>query len=252
MSKHILLCLIGLFLMAGCKKETAPTPTATSATTETVGAVSVNNFDFNYFSSKGQLTLNSKTENLSSAVSIRMKKDSVIWVSVQPGLGIEAARMMLTQDSVYLMNRLQREYIATDYSFLRNKFQVDVNFEVLQAILLGNFQPQGTEKAMDEGNLQHVQQIRQNLLFDYFIGRTNSKLQRLNVQDKNSGNIITVEYNDFQNIGQEPFAHALAAQVLQKGEVSDFKLNYSRVAASDEALSFPFSVPSDYKRPPVN
>lgn len=250
MSKHILLCLVAVFLLAGCKKETAPT--TASATTETIGTVSVNNFDFNYFSSKGQLSLNSKKENLSSGVSIRMKKDSVIWVSVQPGLGIEAARMMLTQDSVYVMNRLQKEYVATDYSFLRNRFQVDVNFEILQAILLGNYQQQGTEKAMDEGELQHVQQMRENLLFDFFIGRLNSKLQQLNVQDKNTGNTIAVLYSSFENIGQEPFAHALAAQVLQNGEVADFKINYSRVAVSDEALSFPFSVPSDYKRPPVN
>lgn len=250
MSKQILLCLAVIFLLAGCKRETAPT--TSSATTETVGTVAVNNFDFNYLSSKGQITLNDKNQNLSSGVSIRMKKDSVIWVSVQPGLGIEAARMMLTQDSVYLMNRLQKEYVATDYTFLRNKFQVDVNFEVLQSILLGNLQTQGTEKAMDEGNLQHVQQLRENLLFDYFIGRLNSKLQQLNVQDKNTGNTITVKYDSFQNIGQEPFAHALAAQVLQKGEVSDFKLNYNRVAVSDEILSFPFSIPTDYKRGPVN
>ena len=250
MSKHILLCLTVVFLLAGCKRETAPT--TASATTETVGSIAVNNFDFNYLTSKGQITLNDKNQNLSSGVSIRMKKDSVIWVSVQPGLGIEAARMMLTQDSVYLMNRLQKEYVATDYSFLRNKFQVDVSFEVLQSILLGNFQSQGTEKAMDEGNLQHVQQMRQNLLFDYFVGRLNSKLQQLNVQDKNTGNTITVKYDSFQNIGQEPFAHALAAQVLQKGEVSDFKLNYNRVAVSDEAVSFPFSIPADYKRAPVN
>ena len=250
MSKHILLCLAVVFLLAGCKRETAPT--TASATTETIGTVEVNNLDFNYFSSKGQITVNDKNQNLSSGVSIRIKKDSVIWVSVQPGLGIEAARLMLTQDSVYLMNRLQKEYVATDYSFLRNKLQVDVNYDIMQSILLGNYQPQGTEKAMDEGNLQHVQQMRQNLLFDYFIGRLNSKLQQLNVQDRNTGNTITVKYDDFQNIGQEPFAHTLAAQALQKGEVSDFKINYSREAVSDEALSFPFSVPSDYARPTIN
>jgi hypothetical protein len=248
MSKPILLCLLSIILLAGCKRETAPTTAA--ATTENIGAVMVNNFDFNYLSSKGQITLNDKNDNLSSGVTIRMKKDSVIWVSVQPGLGIEAARMMLTQDSVYMMNRLQKEYVATDYSFLRNKFQVDVDFEALQAILLGNYQQNGAEKAQDEGQMQHVQQLRENLLFDYFIGRLNNKLQQLNVQDKNTGNTITVKYNSFQNIGQVPFAHALAAQVLQKGEVSDFTLSYSRIAVSDEVLSFPFSVPADYKRAP--
>jgi hypothetical protein len=248
MSKPLLLCLLGLFLLAGCKKETAPT----TATTASVGAVTVSNFDFNYLSSKGQITLNDSNDNLSSGVSIRMRKDSVIWVSVQPGLGIEAARMMLTQDSVYMINRLHKEYVATDYSFLRNKFQVDVDFEVLQAILLGNYQQKGEEKTQDEGQMQHVQQLRENLLFDYFIGRLNNKLQQLNVQDKNTGNTITVKYDSFENIGQVPFAHALAAQVLQKGEIADFTLSYSRITVSDEVLAFPFSVPADYKQAPLN
>lgn len=245
MSKHLLLCLCALFLLAGCKKETVPT--TVSEATATVGRVTVNNLDFNYLSSKGQITYNDKNDNLSSGISLRIKKDSVIWVSVQPGLGIEAARMMLTQDSVYMINRLHKEYIATDYRFLRNKLNVDVNFDVLQAILLGNYQSQGIEKVMAEGDMQHIQQSKENLLFNYFIGLQNSKLQQLNVQDKNTSNTITVKYNSFANIGTVPFAHALAAQVLQQGEVTDFTLKHTRIAVSDEVLAFPFTVPNDYK-----
>lgn len=250
MSKQLLLCLLGFLLLAGCKKEAVPTTAST--TTENVGTVAVTNFDFNYLSSKGQITLKDSNDNLSSGVSIRMKKDSVIWVSVQPGLGIEAARVMLTQDSVYIVNRLQKEYVAADYAFLRNKLHVDVSFELLQAILVGNYQSQGTEKAMDEGDMQHVQQLRQNLTFDYFIGSLNSKLQLLNVQDNNTGNTITVKYDGFEDIGQVPFAHDLAAKVLQKGQTSDFTLSHSRITVSDEALSFPFSIPAGYARRAVN
>ena len=250
MSKPLLLCLLGLFLLAGCKKETVPTTAST--TTENIGTVEVNNFDFNYLSSKAQLTLKDNDDNLSSTVSIRMKKDSVIWVSVQPGLGIEAARVMLTQDSVYIVNRLQKKYVAADYAFLRNKLQVDVSFELLQAILLGNYQAQGAEKALNEGDMQHVQQLRQNLTFDYYIGRLNNKLQQLNVQDNNTGNTITVKYGSFEDVGQVPFAHDLAAQVLQKGQVSDFTISHSRISVSDEVLFFPFSIPAGYERLALN
>ncbi|RIJ43139.1 DUF4292 domain-containing protein [Pontibacter oryzae] len=250
MSKHLLLCLFGLLVLAGCKKEIAPTTASTA--TETIGTVKINNLDFNYLSSKGQVTVNDKNDNLSSGVSIRMRKDSVIWVSVQPGLGIEAARMMLTQDSVYFMNRLKKEYAATDYRFLRNKFQVDVSFDVVQAILLGNYQSQGAEKVIHAEGAQHVQQQRESLIFDYFISNLNNKLQQLNVEDKNTSSTITVKYNGFEPIGEVPFAYNLAAQILQKGEVSDFTLKHSRVTISDEALSFPFTVPSEYKHLTIN
>lgn len=250
MSKHLLGCLLAVLLLAGCKKEVIPATASTN--TETIGKVTVNNLDFNYLTAKSQISLNDNGNNLTSGLTLRMKKDSVIWVSVQPGLGIEAARMMLTQDSVYIMNRLKKEYTATDYTFLRNKFQVDVSFEVLQALLLGNYQAQGTEKVLAAENMQHVQQMRQNLLFDYFIGLQNSKLQQLDVQDKNSGNTIAVKYNDFQDLGSVPFAYTMAAQVLQKGKTSSFTLNHSKVTVTDEILSFPFSVPGGYTRLAIN
>lgn len=246
MSKHLLVGLLTVLLLASCKKEIIPT-TASEAT-ETIGRVTVNNLDFKYLNSKGQITFNDKNDNLASGITLRMKKDSVIWVSVQPGLGIEAARMKLTQDSVFMINRLQKEYAATDYTFLKNKLNIDVNFDVVQAILLGNYQSQGVEKVMAKENMQHIQQNRQNLLFDYFIALTNSKLKQLNVQDNSNGNTIRVKYNDFNNIGSVPFAHDLAAQVLQKGQITDFTLKHNRIAITDDALDFPFSVPKDYKR----
>jgi hypothetical protein len=246
MNKQLLLCLLGILLFSACKKETIPTTAST--TTETVGNVTVQNLEFTYLNARGQLKLEDKGQSTSSGYALRMKKDSIIWVSVLPGLGIEAARFKMTRDSVYVMNRIHKEYTATSYDFLSNRFQVELDFNVVQAILLGNYQANGTEKATTEGELQHVQQLRENLLFDYFISDKNLKLQQLNVKDQSSGNTITVHYNSFQAIGSVPFAHALAAQVLQAGQVSDFNLNHTKVTVSDEILDFPFSIPSGYKR----
>lgn len=251
MSRNLLLCLISLLTLASCKKESVPT--TASVTTETVGNLAVKNLDFTYLSAKSSISLSGNGENLSSSVSLRIKKDSIIWMSAIPALGIEAARIKFTQDSVHVINRLRKEYTATDYRYLRNKLNIDVNFNVLQAILLGNYQPTGSEKVIEEAQLQHIQQLRQNLLFDYFVGREQQKIQQLNIQDQNTGNNITVRYDNFQAVGPVPFAHSLAAQVtMQKGQASDFSLNHSRVTITDEALTFPFNVPSDYKRLATN
>ncbi len=246
MNKLLFCGLAGLLILSGCKKDVVPT--AAETTTETVGRVAVQNIEFDYLTARGQLKLEDRDGTTTSAYSMRMKKDSIIWVSVQPGLGIEAARMKITQDSVYLMNRLHREYLAKDYSFLSKRFNVEMNYEVMQAILLGNYQPQGQEKVMDAGDLQHIQQLRTNLLFDYFISEQNQKLQQLNVLDQFTGNTITVKYNSFQEVGQVAFAHEMAAQVWQKGQGATFTLNHSKVTTTSEVLDFPFTVPADYKR----
>lgn len=246
MSKPLLALLLSITLLAGCKKDVVPSNA--SVTTEEVGSVVVSNIDFNYLTAKGQLEFEDKKETTSSGYSLRIKKDSIIWVSVQPGLGIEAARLKITQDSVYFMNRIHKEYAATDFSFLSDRFQVEINYDVLQAMLLGNYKATGQEKVMNEGELQHVQQLQVNHLFDYFINKKNQKLEQFLIQDQQTGNSITVKYNNFQPVGSVAFAHLMNAQILQKGQVSQFKLDHSKVTVTEEILTFPFTVPADYER----
>src|SRR5215204_182640 len=49
---------------------------------------------------------------------IKMYKDSAIWVSVNAILGIEAMRLLITKDSVKLLNKLEKTYAARGISFL--------------------------------------------------------------------------------------------------------------------------------------
>ncbi|WP_114782726.1 DUF4292 domain-containing protein [Botryobacter ruber] len=245
MNKPLLLFLLGLLILSSCKKEAAP---VASATTETVGSVTVQNLDFDYLSARSQLKVEDNNGSQSSGMSLRIRKDSIIWASILPGLGIEAARIKITQDSVFVVNRMRKEYIATDYDYLRNKFKVDLNYDILQAILLGNYLPNPTEKVMQEAELQHVQQLRNNLLFEYIIGLQNQKLVQLNVNDKQTGNTINVSYNNFQPVGPVPVAYGMEAQVVQAKQTSTFTLNHSRITVASEILDFPFTVPADYKR----
>ena len=247
MSKLLLYGLFGIILLSGCRKDVL-VPSEASTTTATIGNVQVQNIEFDYLTARGQLKLEDKGETTTSGYALRVKKDSVIWVSVLPGLGIEAARFKITQDSIFVINRIHKEYTATDFSFLSKRFKVDVNYEVLQAILLGNYHSQGREKVMDADKLQHIQQMQPNLLFDFFIARDSQKLQQLNVVDQFTGNTITVKYNNFQSVGRVAFAHEMAAQVIQTGMESTFVLNHSKVTTTSEELTFPFAVPSDYKR----
>ncbi|MBS9767754.1 MAG: DUF4292 domain-containing protein [Flavobacteriaceae bacterium] len=66
--------------------------------------------------------------------SVRILKDSIIWLSVSK-MGIEGLRVKLTPQKVALIDRLHREYLITDYSYLNDKFNVELNFYLLQNVL---------------------------------------------------------------------------------------------------------------------
>ena len=85
---------------------------------------------------KGQAQLNDKTYPISAQ--LRMRQDSVIWISVSAILGLEAARIHLTPDSVKLINRLNSTYFIGDVKELTKRYNFHLSFYEIQNVLLGN------------------------------------------------------------------------------------------------------------------
>ena len=66
---------------------------------------------------------------------IRIQRDSIIWISLSAVMGIEAARIQLTPDSLFFVNRLNSTFYVGDYEHINNLFQIDMDFFTLQAII---------------------------------------------------------------------------------------------------------------------
>ncbi len=80
--------------------------------------------------------INNQTNSFSA--NLRIKKDSAIWISISPALGIEVARVLITPDSLKFINRINGTYFKGDFKYLNELLQIEVNFKMIQAILLGN------------------------------------------------------------------------------------------------------------------
>ena len=85
---------------------------------------------------KGQAQLNDKTYHI--AAQLRMRQDSVIWISVSAILGLEAARIHLTPDSVKLINRLNSTYFIGDVKEFIKRYNFHLSFHEIQNCLLAN------------------------------------------------------------------------------------------------------------------
>ncbi len=83
---------------------------------------------------------------------MRIQDDSIIWISLR-SYNIEGARVVITQDSVKYLNRMDNTYYLGDFGFLTDKFQIDLNYNAIQSILSNNFffypEPDDTAKAIN-------------------------------------------------------------------------------------------------------
>jgi len=90
-----------------------------------------------YYSAKASIDLRLPTGNRSFKAQIRSVTDSAVWISIIPALGIEAARVVLTKDSVKLLNRIDDEYFLGNTAAALEKFKVKPDLDLLQEALLG-------------------------------------------------------------------------------------------------------------------
>ena len=134
-------------MLSACKtqqKATAPVvtdikPMVNKSVQELQDKLDSASFDLNYLTAKAAVVVIQDSNEISFNISYRSKKDSVIWISVSPLLGIEVARLMITADSVKMLDKIHNRYEVTSFESINKMLQMKVNFEIVQALLYGNF-----------------------------------------------------------------------------------------------------------------
>ncbi|MCI5057722.1 MAG: DUF4292 domain-containing protein [Flavobacteriales bacterium] len=133
------LFLVSIFVLWGChtKKNIALTNSERKISVDSL-LTSVNSTGDNlqWLSAKYAIKVENKDGTKSFKSVVRLRKDSVIWVSITPLMGIEVARLLIRQDSVFMINRLNSTYFKGNFDFLSEKFKTQLDFNTIQDLLL--------------------------------------------------------------------------------------------------------------------
>ena len=77
-----------------------------------------------WFSARVNVDATIDKENRSFNANLRICKDSAIWMSISPALGIEVARVLIDKDSVRFINRLNSTYFKGGFAYLNKCFRL--------------------------------------------------------------------------------------------------------------------------------
>jgi len=75
-------------------------------------------------------------DNLSGQM--RMRKDSLVWLTVTANMGVEVARAKISNDSVWVVNRLEKTYLAEPLETVAAHFGMPLSLPWIQTLLLDN------------------------------------------------------------------------------------------------------------------
>ncbi|RYU78836.1 DUF4292 domain-containing protein [Hymenobacter persicinus] len=253
MNKCFLLVLLCVALvLGGCSHKLVPTKSAKTTSAKAPELVKVTNVDFRYLKAKGKVKIDAPGVQQSANLNLRMRKDSVIWLSVS--LGIEGVRAYITRDSIQVLNNLQREYYSGNFDYLSKRLNVPITFDQVQAALLGNYlnAPDGTTPTITtDAASQKVQFNQASVLVTQLIELARGRVTQLSVVDAQSQNQFSADYSDFRPLDNSATQFAFATLVKSqptKGAASTLTINYRDVDVDKERLTFPFSVPKGYAR----
>ncbi len=128
---------------SGCKGknnkvEAGPVPATTQRKAEDLlKKLDQNNLSkAKWLSGSAKIRVEGQGQSISANVNIIWKRDSAIWLNVKK-LGLEAVRALVTRDSVYLINRLERYYSVKSIGSLQREYGLPGGFDALQSTLLG-------------------------------------------------------------------------------------------------------------------
>ncbi|MCO6495445.1 MAG: DUF4292 domain-containing protein [Bacteroidetes bacterium] len=90
------------------------------------------------FSCKLSIEYSDGASNMTANATLRMKRDSIMWISIS-ALGFEALRVLVTQDSFHIMQKMPRKSVTTNsINSLSNLIGYSVTINQLQSLILGN------------------------------------------------------------------------------------------------------------------
>ena len=207
---------------------------------------------------EGNLIINGLSDNVKGNMAVY--RDSLIVMSVIPALGYELIRILCTPDSVIVINRHEKNYIATSFDRYCEKYGIPLNFFDIQAIIYNEvfyYSDKIEERTynnsinMDGDNPMYIIESllkgkrisRQTLSFD----AGNFNMQGISVLDYERRLRMDLTYSDFVYYGNINFPRKVELDMFENVNTIEINLKYGQVTFNEE-LKVEFDTPDNYSR----
>ena len=137
--RYSILGLILLLSMTACSKKRGGAILEGAANPSVIMAKMQDaQLNYDWLNAKLSTEVITPDKKQSFKANLRMRRDSIIWLSISPALGIEVARIILTPDSLKVIDKWNDTYYLGDYSLIESKMSITFDFKLLQDMIVGN------------------------------------------------------------------------------------------------------------------
>lgn len=205
--------------------------------------------DYDWFSSRIKVEYNDNNLSQDFTAAVRMRRDSVLWISLQGPFGIEGGRILITRDSILVVNRLSNEYLRQPISYLTKIMPMQTNLPQLQDFLLGYyllFTGASPDYRGREDSLYLIHAESPQFSYHSSLYPQNYTLAKSVLTDKMLSQQMNVTFTGYSQEQGKPFSNERSIDIKQGTKLLSLHLVFTKIKVN-EVLNFPFEIGAGMK-----
>jgi hypothetical protein len=202
---------------------------------------------YDYLSAKAKIVIEEESGKITrGTLSLRAKKDSVLWFTMSPGMGMEAIRGFFTQDRIQIRDRVGQDDINLTYAEFEKFYGLKLSLELFQNVLWAEipFPFDYQDRLLRVGKKFELTQVRNNVRYFTKIETSHGKVSELVSNSLDDRGSVLASFPKFQDIFSQPFpvevVFKLAYQLPEGGQNTIIYIEWTSIEPNAEVLSFPF------------
>jgi len=209
-----------------------------------------NKLDFSTLYIKASAKYADEKQSQNVTAEIRIEKDKQILISVR-FLGITMAKALITPDAVSYYEKINSTYYEGDFTSLSKWLGTDLDYSKVQNLLVGeafdDLRKGKYTQTIVENLFRLDEEKDANLKKTFFLDGEKYLIQKEEISQPSENRTLQIAYSDTKTFDQGILPTSIEINAVQPKGKTSINLNYNNISFNEE-LSFPYSVPSGYKK----
>lgn len=203
---------------------------------------------FKTLSSRVKINIDQEGKTDAYTINFRMEKDKQILLMSTP---ISVVKALITPEKVSFYNKLDNTYFDGDYKYLSHLLGIDLDFQKVQNLLLGEalFGLKAKAFNMTVDDKSYILEPKdQEALFElfYLIDPHHFKISSQQISQPQEQRLLEIDYLKYQEVGKQILPQQIKIVAVEAARQMILEMEFKAVSLN-EALRFPFKIPSGYK-----
>lgn len=203
--------------------------------------------EYGYMDAKAKIVIEEESGKITrGTMSLRAKKDSVLWFTISPGMGMEAVRGFVTQEKIQIKDRIGKEDVNLTFKEFETIYGLKLSLDLFQNLLWANppYSFDYKDRLVRVGKSFELTQVRDQVRYFSKIDVNHRKMSEMASTSLDDRGSLLASFSTFQDVNEQPFPakvlYKLAYQLPAGGQNTIIHLEWTSINPNSSSLSFPF------------